>query len=92
MNVTRVIHLVASVDLCDLPILIDYLREANVMTYDFQTAEGVFLITILVRDGSFLHQTVRMLIALLVRGATVHWRLHELCLVVGAVGATIAHD
>ena len=62
------------------------------MTDDFQTTESVFLITILVRDGSFLHQTVRMLITLLVRGATVHWRLHELCLVVGAVGATIAHD
>ena len=86
------IHLIASVDLCDLAILVDYLREANVMTHDFQTAEGVFLITILVRDRSFLHQTVRMLIALLVRGATVHRRMHELCLVVGAVGTTIAHD
>ena len=92
MNVTRVVHLVASVDLCDLAILVDYLREADVMTDDFKTMEGVFLIIIVIRDRGFLHQTVRMVITLLVRRATVHWRVHELCLEVGAVWATIAHD
>lgn len=91
MNVTRVIHLVSSVDLCDLAILVNYLREANVMTHNFQTTEGVFLATIIIRDWGFLHQTVRM-VTLLIRGATIHWRLHELCLVVWAVGTTIAHD
>ena len=87
------IHLVASVDLCNLSILIDNLREANVITHDYQAAEGIFLISILVRGRGFLHQTVRMLlITFLLRGTTVHWRLHELCLVVGAVWTPIAHD
>jgi hypothetical protein len=62
-----------------------------VMTNYFKTTEGVFLISIIFRDRGFLHQTVRMF-TLLIRGATIHWRLHELCLVVWAVGTTIAHD